>query len=46
MLATEHNLQFLYDFVEDIKASIREGRFTAFKRDFLDRFFSQDTSRA
>jgi queuine tRNA-ribosyltransferase len=46
MLATEHNLQFLYDFVEDIKASIREGRFTAFKRDFLDRFFSQDTGRA
>ena len=40
MLATEHNLQFLHDFVEQIRASIREDRFTEFKRSFLSRFFA------
>jgi queuine tRNA-ribosyltransferase len=40
MLATEHNLQFLHDFVEDIKDSIRRGRFAEFKRSFLTRFFA------
>ena len=40
MLATEHNLQFLYDFVEQIRASIAEKRFSEFKRDFLRRFFA------
>lgn len=40
MLATEHNLQFLYDFVEQIKASIREKRFLEFKKEFLSRFFA------
>ncbi len=37
MLATEHNLEFLHDFVEQIKTSIRENRFLEFKRDYLDR---------
>ncbi|MFO7848814.1 MAG: tRNA guanosine(34) transglycosylase Tgt [Spirochaetia bacterium] len=41
MLATEHNLQFLYDFVEQIKTSIREDRFLEFKSEFLTRFFSK-----
>ncbi len=39
MLATEHNLQFLHDFVEHIRMSIRENRFSEFKREFLARFF-------
>jgi queuine tRNA-ribosyltransferase len=38
MLATQHNLQFLYDLLENIRASIREGMFTAFKNEFLDRY--------
>lgn len=41
MLATEHNLQFLYDFVEEIKQSIAEGRFAEYKRSFLTRFFQK-----
>lgn len=39
MLATEHNLTWLFNFVERIKESIREGRFKDFKRDFLKRFY-------
>lgn len=35
MLATEHNLMFMYRFMEDLRASIREGRFQKFKQDFL-----------
>jgi queuine tRNA-ribosyltransferase len=38
MLATEHNLQFLHDFLNDIRAAIREGRFASFKAEFLGRF--------
>jgi len=41
MLATEHNLRFLYDFLEKIKTSIRENRFEEFKNSFLARFFAQ-----
>lgn len=41
MLATEHNLQYLYDFVQKIKLSIREDRFAEFKRSFLERFFQK-----
>jgi len=40
MLATEHNLQYLYDFIEKIKLSIRENRFEQYKRSFLKRFFA------
>lgn len=39
MLATEHNLQFLHDFVEQIRAHIRENTFTGFREQFLARFF-------
>lgn len=38
MLATEHNLRFLHDFLNDIRAAIREDRFAAFKASFLSRF--------
>jgi len=38
MLATEHNLQFLHNFLGDIRAAIREDRFAAFKSAFLSRF--------
>ncbi len=38
MLATEHNLQFLHDFLNDIRAAIREDRFSSFKDAFLSRF--------
>ena len=38
MLATEHNLQFLHRFLNDIRSAIRENRFSAFKASFLGRF--------
>lgn len=38
MLATEHNLQFLYDLMVEIRHSIREDRFSSFKKNFLDRY--------
>ena len=38
MLATEHNLRFLHDFLNEIRLAIREDRFAAFKRGFLARF--------
>lgn len=38
MLATEHNLLFLHNFLIDIRAAIRGDRFVEFKRQFLDRF--------
>lgn len=40
MLATEHNLQYLYDFVQRIHTAIRENRFNDFKREYLTRFFA------
>ncbi|HDQ13353.1 MAG TPA: tRNA guanosine(34) transglycosylase Tgt [Sediminispirochaeta sp.] len=42
MLATEHNLQFLYDFILDIRRSIDGGRFMQFKQNFLSRFFANN----
>ncbi|WP_020613619.1 tRNA guanosine(34) transglycosylase Tgt [Sediminispirochaeta bajacaliforniensis] len=41
MLATEHNLQFLYDLMVEIRHSIREDRFSSFKKDFLDRYLKK-----
>lgn len=35
MLTTRHNLHFLQELMRDIRSSIREGRFAAFKREFL-----------
>ena len=45
MLITEHNLLFLYNFVEDIKSAIRKGEFAAFKKDFLSRYISSSRIR-
>ena len=39
MLATEHNLTYLYTFLERIKNSIREGRFLEFKKEYMARFY-------
>ncbi len=41
MLATEHNLNFLYSFVEDIRLHITNGTFTQFKTDFLENYTSK-----
>ncbi len=38
MLATYHNLYFLHDFVDRIRASIRRGEFLSFKRNFLSAY--------
>lgn len=40
MLATEHNLQFIFDLIEDIKKSIDNDCFETFKKDFLYRYSS------
>ena len=42
MLATEHNLTYLYNLVERIKASIREGRFSQFKKEYFRRFYGRE----
>ena len=39
MLATEHNLVYLYNLLERIRASIREGRFSRFKKEYMARFY-------
>lgn len=39
MLATEHNLTYLYNLLERIRSSIREGRFSQFKNEYLARFY-------
>jgi queuine tRNA-ribosyltransferase len=36
MLATRHNLHFLMSLMRDIRQAIQEGRFSSFKRSFLD----------
>lgn len=41
MLATQHNLQFLYDLMAEIRLSIREDRFSEFKRSFLSRYMAK-----
>jgi queuine tRNA-ribosyltransferase len=38
LLTTRHNLHFLQDLMRDIQEAIREGRFAAFKRTFLDSY--------
>ncbi|MDR0558501.1 MAG: tRNA guanosine(34) transglycosylase Tgt [Treponema sp.] len=38
MLASYHNLYFLYDLVENARRAIEEGRFPAFKADFLKKY--------
>lgn len=39
MLATEHNLTYLYTLLERIRSSIREGRFSSFKKEYMARFY-------
>lgn len=39
MLATEHNLTYLFNLMERIRQSIREGRFLSFKKEYLERFY-------
>ncbi|MBI9100803.1 MAG: tRNA guanosine(34) transglycosylase Tgt [Spirochaetales bacterium] len=38
MLVSEHNLAFLYKMMEEIRESIREDRFMAYKKKFLSRY--------
>lgn len=38
MLATEHNLRFLHDFLNDIRNAIRNDQFASFKKNFLTKF--------
>lgn len=38
VLASQHNLQFMYDLMQSIQESIFSGRFLQFKNDFLKRF--------
>ena len=40
MLATEHNLQYLYDLMIRIKTAIKEDRFKEFKESYLRRFYA------
>ncbi len=42
MLATEHNLTYLYNFLERIRASIMENRFTEFKKSYLRSFYGNE----
>lgn len=39
MLATEHNLQYLYNFLLRIRKAIEEDRFAQFKKEYLARFY-------
>jgi queuine tRNA-ribosyltransferase len=38
MLASYHNLHFLHNLVKDARAAIEEGKFSAFKADFLRKY--------
>jgi queuine tRNA-ribosyltransferase len=40
MLATEHNLTYLYNLLARAREAIREDRFKQFKKDYLERFYS------
>ena len=40
MLATEHNLQYLYDLMKRVRQAIREDRFREFKEAYLRRFYA------
>ena len=41
MLATEHNLQFLKDFVMEIQDNIRQGTFRQYKKNFLKNYYKE-----
>lgn len=40
MLATEHNLTYLYNLMIKARKAIEENRFSSFKKDYLERYFS------
>ncbi|MBO6049552.1 MAG: tRNA-guanine transglycosylase, partial [Spirochaetales bacterium] len=40
MLATEHNLTYLYNLVLKARKAIEEDRFVSFKKDYLERFYA------
>lgn len=42
MLATEHNLTFLYLMMSEIRQTIEAGTFAAYRRDFLERYYGQE----
>ena len=42
MLASEHNLTFLYNLLEDIRSSIRDNNFVKFKNEFLELYGKKD----
>lgn len=39
-LATIHNLHFMSQLMKDIRQAIQEGRYSEFKKDFLEKYFS------
>jgi len=41
MLATEHNLTYLYNFMNNIREAIREDRFSQFKTSYLNRYYGK-----
>lgn len=41
MLATEHNLTYLYQLMEQARVAIQEDRFSQFKRGYLARFYGK-----
>ncbi len=41
MLATEHNLQFLKDFVMEIQKNIQQDTFSSFKENFLKNYYKE-----
>lgn len=42
MLATEHNLTYLYNLMVKARKAIEEDRFQSFKQDYLKRFYAND----
>lgn len=42
MLATEHNLTYLYNLMVKARKAIEEDRFQSFKHDYLKRFYAND----
>ena len=41
MLATEHNLTYLYNLLARVREAIKEDRFKQFKKEYLERFYSK-----
>jgi queuine tRNA-ribosyltransferase len=41
MMATEHNLTFLYRMMEEVRQAIHEDRFLDYKREFLSRYYGR-----